>query len=219
LTRHAEHNPLGSDTRRERRDAAEHRQQILTAARQLFAAQGVAETTMQEIGRVAGVGQGTLYRRFADKGHLCSALLEDDFAAFQKRMEPILDGPDAPSSALTRLGRLLDEFVVLVDSHSSLLASMQELRHGGGRTHFLQKPFHVWLHTRIMALLTEASAQGEVRALDPAFLADAILSVIIPSLIGFQEQYRGFSRKRIAAGIRCLFIDGLRVPHQHNSAS
>ncbi len=64
-------------TRRERRDAAEHRRRILEAARALFATQGVDTTSMYEIARSAGVGQGTLYRRYAHKGELCGALLHE----------------------------------------------------------------------------------------------------------------------------------------------
>ncbi len=67
----------GDTTRRERRDTVEHRQRILDAARALFATKGVDTTSMHEIARSAGVGQGTLYRRYADKGELCGALLSE----------------------------------------------------------------------------------------------------------------------------------------------
>ncbi len=62
----------------ERRDAAEARRRILSVARQLFAERGVTEVSMHRIGRVAGVGQGTLYRHFEHKGALCSALLAEE---------------------------------------------------------------------------------------------------------------------------------------------
>src|SRR5690606_37833343 len=62
---------------RERRDARENRQRLLAAAKRLFAAQGVDATSMHEIARTAGVGQGTLYRHFADKAELCHALLKE----------------------------------------------------------------------------------------------------------------------------------------------
>jgi len=37
---------------------------------------------MQEIARAAGVGQGTLYRRFANKGQLCMALVDTQMSDF-----------------------------------------------------------------------------------------------------------------------------------------
>ena len=55
----------------ERRDAARNREAILAAAEDLFVAKGVTCVTMEEISRSAGVGKGTLYRRFPNKGLLC----------------------------------------------------------------------------------------------------------------------------------------------------
>ena len=196
---------------RERRDAAANRQQILATARRLFAVQGVLPTSMQEIARAAQVGQGTLYRRFANKGALCASLLEDDFATFEKRLDVLSNGPEAPVSALLRLERLLDELVSLVDSHIPLLAAMQEPARGVNAVHPLQRPFHVWLHGRITLLLGEAVAQGEVADLDRDFAADAMLAVALPQLMNFQQQYRGFSRERIVLGMHHLFIEGLRI--------
>src|SRR5690242_18987874 len=57
--------------RHERRDAAEHRQRILEVARRLFAEQGVEAVSMHQIALAAGIGQGTLYRRYANKSELC----------------------------------------------------------------------------------------------------------------------------------------------------
>src|SRR4051794_38543621 len=68
--------------RRERSDARENRRQLLAVAKQLFTTQGVASTSMHEIGRTAGVGQATLYRHFADKGEICHALIKEDLTAF-----------------------------------------------------------------------------------------------------------------------------------------
>ena len=41
---------------------------------------------MDEVARAAGVGKGTLYRRFADRSSLCLALLDDSERALQDRM-------------------------------------------------------------------------------------------------------------------------------------
>jgi AcrR family transcriptional regulator len=66
-----------------RRDAERNRQRILEAAREVFAEQGLS-VTLDEIAQRAGVGVGTVYRRFPDKEVLIDALFEDrmtDFAA------------------------------------------------------------------------------------------------------------------------------------------
>lgn len=62
--------------RRLRRDAAENREHLLAAAAQVFAASGL-DAGVEEIARVAGVGIGTLYRRFPTKDALIAALVQD----------------------------------------------------------------------------------------------------------------------------------------------
>lgn len=57
-------------------DAAEARQQILTAAERMIARYGVSKTTMDDIGRQAGVSRPTVYRYFGDRDNLLAALIE-----------------------------------------------------------------------------------------------------------------------------------------------
>jgi AcrR family transcriptional regulator len=59
-----------------RRDAAQNRRHLLIAAAQVFAAGGL-DAGVEEIARVAGVGIGTLYRRFPTKDALIAALVQD----------------------------------------------------------------------------------------------------------------------------------------------
>src|SRR3954463_12994607 len=64
-----------------RRDAERNRQRILEVARDAFAEEGLS-VTLDEIARRAGVGVGTVYRRFPDKEQLIDALFEDQIAQF-----------------------------------------------------------------------------------------------------------------------------------------
>jgi AcrR family transcriptional regulator len=59
-----------------RRDAAQNRVQLLDAAARVFASRGL-DASVEEIARVAGVGVGTLYRRFPTKDALIAALVQD----------------------------------------------------------------------------------------------------------------------------------------------
>ena len=58
-----------------RRDAERNRQRILDAARVVFADRGLSGSH-DDIAREAGVGVGTVYRRFPDKEQLIDALFE-----------------------------------------------------------------------------------------------------------------------------------------------
>src|SRR5437763_8806283 len=59
-----------------RRDAERNRQLILDAARVVFAERGLSGSH-DDIAREAGVGVGTVYRRFPDKEELIDALFEE----------------------------------------------------------------------------------------------------------------------------------------------
>lgn len=202
---------VGVPQRRERRDAAANRQLILAAARRLFAARGVDATSMEEIGRAAGVGQGTLYRRFAHKGELCEALLNDDLALFYQRVDAALGRAAPQQSPLNRLDWLLTEYVAMLEQHIPLVVFAQEAAAGPRRKDFFQSPLYRWLHERIAGLLTAAVAEGEAAELDETFTADAILAAIAAPVFSFQQAERGFSSERVLAGMRRLFIEGLRA--------
>jgi AcrR family transcriptional regulator len=75
---------------KERADAARNRAAVLEAAARLFAEHGVAAVSMDQVAAAAGVGKGTIFRRFGDKSGLAVALLD---AREQELQEAILSGP------------------------------------------------------------------------------------------------------------------------------
>ena len=77
-----------------RADAARNRTRILAAAAEAFAEGGLA-VTMDEIARRAGVGVGTVYRRFPDKDVLIDALFEQRIAELVALAEEARDAPRA----------------------------------------------------------------------------------------------------------------------------
>lgn len=74
----------------ERADATRNRRRILAAAERLFAERGVEGVSMDDIAAAAGVGKGTLYRRFGDKSGLGIAVLD---ARERELQDAILRGP------------------------------------------------------------------------------------------------------------------------------
>src|SRR5919197_244245 len=75
---------------RERADAQRNREKVLCAAERLFSSYGVENVSMDAIAAAAGVGKGTLFRRFGDKAGLAVALLDEQERTLQ---EAILFGP------------------------------------------------------------------------------------------------------------------------------
>jgi AcrR family transcriptional regulator len=82
-----------SEERPLRRDAARNRERILVAAGEVFATRGL-EVTLDDIAHHAGVGVGTVYRRFRDKEELIDALFDDRMDAIVQVAEQALAAED-----------------------------------------------------------------------------------------------------------------------------
>ncbi len=204
--------PSDVPKRRERADARENRRLLLAVAKQRLAEQGVAATSMQEIARVAGVGQGTIYRHFAHKGELCLALIQDDVAEFQQRLSTLIGDRAGGVSPLMGLEILIAERVGLMERHLPLFAAMDEAGTNLRRGDRFRGPFDTWVHEQIVALLTEAAAHDEMADLDIAVTADLILATMSAALYRYQRTTCGYGQERIVAAIRRMCIDGLRHP-------
>lgn len=77
-----------------RADAERNRRRILVAAAEVFAKRGL-DAGLDEIARHAGVGTGTVYRRFPDKALLIEALFDSRMDDLIEVAETALAMPDA----------------------------------------------------------------------------------------------------------------------------
>ena len=82
----------------ERGDAARNRALLLDAARRLIDERGADAVTMDDIAGAAGVGKGTVFRRFGSRSGLMMVLLDEDERTSQQAFMfgPPPLGPDAP---------------------------------------------------------------------------------------------------------------------------
>jgi AcrR family transcriptional regulator len=204
----------------ERRDAAEHRRRILEVAQRLFAEHGVDAISMHQIAMAAGIGQGTLYRRYAHKGELCMDLLSERHERFVEEIASLL-AATATSPALERLDRVLAKSVALLEEQGALLepvagTEMREVQcseaDSSRRFSFQHSPWYCWLHELLAGLLAEAVQRKELAPLDVPYAADAMLATLHPMFYRFQRQERGFSTERILQGLRHIYIDGMKAP-------
>ncbi|MCQ4213239.1 TetR/AcrR family transcriptional regulator [Streptomyces longispororuber] len=81
--------PQGRPANQGRRVAARNRAALIAAAREVFAEQGLT-APLSAVARRAGVGQGSLYRHFADRDALASAVLDENV----RQIEAAADRPD-----------------------------------------------------------------------------------------------------------------------------
>ena len=199
----------------ERRDAAESRRRVLDTARELFEERGVDSVSMHEIGRAAGVGQGTLYRRYEHKGALCSALLFESTERFYERVRARTQkGNDA---ALVQLGSLIDDLAAFNEENAPLLGAVRDAAGGERRMEMYRNPFYGWLRATVLVLLEQAIAEGEAAPdLDVEYAADFVLAPLNIDLYLFQRHEIGMEPVRITSVLRGLLLYGLQARKSTN---
>jgi AcrR family transcriptional regulator len=88
----------------ERADAARNRRHLLVTAREMLAEQPPDTLTMDALAERAGLGKGTVFRRFGSRAGIFAALLDDDERAFQQE---VLAGPPPLGPGASPLDRLI----------------------------------------------------------------------------------------------------------------
>ena len=136
--------------RPERADAARNRARVLAAAERLFAARGAREVSMEDIAREAGVGKGTLYRRYPDRAAVAVALLDEHERRLQERLlgGPPPLGPGAPPAQ--RLAAFYAAMVELLAQHLDLALAAET-----GAARYRTGAYGFW-RAHVHALVAEA---------------------------------------------------------------
>ncbi len=179
----------------ERADAARNRRRILAAAARLFQERGVEAVSMEAIASEAGVGKGTVFRRFGDRSGLVMALLDERTQAFQDaliRGEPPL-GPGAPP--LERLVAFGRGMIDLLEAHGEMLMAAES---GASWVRF-EAGVYALYRTHVSMLVREAAPE-----LDDAYVTEALLAPFAAELFIHMRRARGFSLERVAAGYEQL---------------
>ncbi|MGW4468858.1 TetR/AcrR family transcriptional regulator [Nonomuraea sp. NPDC004354] len=156
----------------ERADAARNREKVLAAAARLFADKGVEAVSMDAIAAEAGVGKGTLFRRFGDKSGLAVALLDARERDLQER---VLSGPPplGPGGAgrdvapAERLAAFVAAYLDYLFAHLDLVR-MSETASPGARYRI---GAYVFWHRHVAILLGQALPGADADALAHAVLA------------------------------------------------
>jgi AcrR family transcriptional regulator len=185
--------PLIEGDASERADAARNRERILASAAELFGQRGPGCVSMDDVADHAGVGKGTVFRRFGSRAALAQAVLSERERTFQEhfiRGAPPL-GPGAPPrERLIAFGESLLEHL---QRHAELIAA-GEL--GGAR--LISAPYAAY-RQHVTLLLREADP-----SCDAELLADMLLAGLSAELFIYLHQRRSLPLERLQAGWREL---------------
>ena len=179
-----------------RKDAERNRQRILTAAGELFAERGLG-VTLDDIAHHAGVGVGTVYRRYPNKEVLIDAL-------FEQRIHAIC----AIAADALAIADPWDAFVYYLEKGAELQARDRGLKelptcstHGGAGV----AEAKVRLRTNVTAVYDRAKAAGVLRA-DVAPFDSPIIHFMLGAVMDRSREVEPELWRRYLG----LMLDGLR---------
>jgi AcrR family transcriptional regulator len=164
---------------KERADAARNRAVVLDAAAALFREHGVEAVSMDAIAAAAGVGKGTLFRRFRDKAGLAAALLDEQE---RKLQEAIISGPaplgpggpgDDPAPA-ERLRAFVDAYLDYLLAHLDLV-QMSETGSPGAR--YRIGAYRFWHHHVRLMLAGRDDPEADAHTLLAVLAAEHLRAV------------------------------------------
>jgi AcrR family transcriptional regulator len=190
----------GSAGRPLRRDAERNRQRILDAASEVFAARGL-DASLDDVAALAGVGIGTVYRRFANKDVLVEAL-------FEHKIERIV-GLAAEAAAMPDGWSGLAYYLEAAATLQAKDLGLRQVLFGGGYGHECVARARARLRPPLARLVDRAHAEGSLRA-DITYADIPIAMLMLSSVAAVTRAVNE------QAWRRCLTVvlDGLRArPH------
>ncbi|WP_217214219.1 TetR/AcrR family transcriptional regulator [Streptomyces sp. AC550_RSS872] len=173
-----------------RADAARNRARLLEAAARLVAEHGAAGVTMEAVAAEAGVGKGTVFRRFGDRTGLLTALLDHSARGLQA---DFLGGPPPLGPGAPPVDRLR-AFGVAVLYRSAEQLDLQ-LAAQPDPTRRYAHPSVRALHTHVTVLLRQILPDA-----DCDLLAQSLLAYLDPALINHLTRQCGMPMERLEKG-------------------
>jgi len=160
---------------RRQREKLALRQEILAAARQLFAKEGYESVSMRRIAQKIEYSPTTIYLYFRDKDELIQELCEETFSLLTKKIQKAVSAGGDPVEMLKRGLRAYVEFGIQHPNHyrTTFLTPHDEFRSKDPRETPGARAFQFLLQG-----VTECAKAGRFRETDVNAIAQALLAVI-----------------------------------------
>lgn len=177
--------------RRTRKDMRRNLERVLQAANELFAERGT-DVTMEEVARRAGVGVGTIYRRFPSKEMLFAAVSHAVCADTQHCLHQAAEEARDPVSKLRALVlvqyRRSEQQTVVINLRPGPASETDTCAEASQSCAASEQQLYAALHAMLQQVIDEGQRQGTIRQGDPAVLAAICLELLSPRT--FQNLHR-----------------------------
>ena len=198
---------------RDRISAPERRQLIIQAALTLFSQKGFRGTTTREIAREAGVSEATIFKHFATKETLYSAIID-----VKARAEEVLAAASRAAAARDDAGVLTAVATTILSRVEKDPAFMRLLLYSALEGHALSEMFfatHVKRTHRFLAdYIASRIQEGAFRAVDPLLAARGFIGTVIHYLLIHElfgvPRHAHLSSGDVIALYAEIFLKGLR---------
>jgi AcrR family transcriptional regulator len=169
----------GGISRKEREYLA-HREEILSAAEKVFAANGFSATTMSDIARKAEFGTGTLYKYFKSKEELYFTLIDEKVEEINRLVNAELSQKTSPIERIRKVLGLQFEFIERNRDFFRIYISERN-RFEWTIKEDLGKGLHEKMVTYIHILaevMRQGTEEGELRPMNAMDLAHALVGIV-----------------------------------------
>jgi AcrR family transcriptional regulator len=181
---------------KERADARRNRERILCATARLIDRVGIDCFSMDDVAAEAGVGKGTLYRRFGDRSSLLRELISQPEQAFQDELIrglPPLGPGCTPEERLHAFGEGLVRFL---DRHAAYIMATERMTPAKRYGH----PVYAFYRTHVSLLLRQACGETPHHE----YLVDSLLGPLSAEPFLYQRELRGMTVEEICGGWHTL---------------
>jgi AcrR family transcriptional regulator len=193
----------GTGARPLRADAERNRQRILRAAAEVFTTRGL-QATLDDVAHQAGVGVGTVYRRFPDKESLVEALFEERMQALAALAERGLADPDAWAGLVS----FLEDAAALLTRDRGLMEIFLYGRYGRDRVSRARSRMLPVVTGLVEQAQRDGTLRPDLRPTDVPFIV---------SMLAMTADYAGQVQPGIWRRYLALIIDGMRASRDGSS--
>lgn len=194
---------------RKERERLVKRQEILKAAREVFAQKGLHAATLDEIAEKAEFAKGTLYGYFQNKDDLFATMLEEEIINFEKSLEQV-SREDLPATA--KVEKVIKTMLLIFEQNVDFLQLLSKERPGMASiptadnmmTHFRN------LTTIVASMIRQGIKEGVFAVKDPVRTSAALFNLTHGSAMGSLLNKKKINDPEEAKFITGIFFNGIK---------
>lgn len=196
------------------RTESDTRDEILAAARKVFAQRGLDGTSVREVARAAKVNNAMIYYHFRDKEDLYRAVLSDSFSSMAAVWNDEIFKTSAPVKQ--KIQKYIEGYIRFQQVNDDLRRIMaMEFAGSGGNSTWICEKYFADNYAHLAGIFKDGMRNGELKKFDPSLAVASLIGIVVHNFIlqPMAEHVHGrcvnLSPKKFGAFVTELFFSGL----------